>query len=119
MTGQEKREWLEWVASKINLREPQYANSEYPTSNVVFMKNRNSPKLDDYIADHGGTWIRRGGIWCFTLPGGLMYKVVHASDGARGYKPYRAIIDSDIDYDTLRQVVIPCCNAVCRKIEII
>ena len=119
MTEQEKREWLEQIASKINLHKPQYTNNEYPTQNVVFMRDRNSPKLDDYIANHDGTWTHRGGIWCFTLPGGLMYSVVHADNGARVYKPYRVIIDSDIDYDTLRQVVIPCCHPVCRKMEII
>lgn len=120
MTEQEKREWLEWEANTdFNVRAPFYANNEYPTQNVAFMKDRNSPKLEEYITSHNGRWIHRGGIWCFTLPSGLMYSVVHAGNGARGYKPRRAIIDSDIDYDILWQVVIPCCHPVCRKMEII
>ena len=119
MTEQEKREWLEWEANTdFNLREP-YPDTENPTNNVAFMQYRNSGKLEDYITSHGGKWIHRGNIWCFALPNGLMYKVVRANDYTRGYKPFRAIIDSDIDYETLRNIVLPCCNLVCHKMEII
>ena len=105
------------MAKDINSREP-YNDSEYPTSNIVFMRNRRDTKLDDYINNHGGRWIHRGGIWCFTLSNGLMYKVVHAGDNARGYRPCRVIIDSEIDYDILQKVISPMC-VCCRHMEII
>ena len=120
MTEQEKREWLEWEANtNFNLQEP-YSDTEAPTQNIAFMKYKGSPKLYDYLIEHDGKFIYRGADWYFSLPNGLTYKIVTPTNNcARSYKPYRAIIDSNIDYNFLWQVVIPCCNAVCHKMEII
>lgn len=46
-----------------------------------------------------------------------IWQVIILSDNARGYRYYRAIIDSTIDDDVMRRIVIPCIVTYCCKVE--
>ena len=110
MTEQEKKDWLNQIATRCN---------QSDTANYMFVASSKSTKIEQYIADHGGVWVRKNkNLGDFKLPNGLLYHVVFASDNARGYKPLRAIIDSAIDYDILQTVILPTCIR-CHHMEII
>lgn len=84
-------------------------------SNTMFVSSHNTPKIEEYIQKHNGTWIRKSRVTGgeFSLPNGDIYRIVSASDNARGHKPYKVIVDRDIDINILKNVVIPCCTHCC------
>ena len=117
MTEQEKREWLEWEANTdFNFRQPQYTDTDFPTKNALIVASKSSPKVEEYIANHYGTWVHKGGIWCFTLPNHQLWAVLDAYD-IHNQCPRRIVIDSDIDYDILWKMLMNNC-ALCHKLEI-
>lgn len=46
-----------------------------------------------------------------------IWKVITLSDSARGYRYYRAIIDSTIDDDLMYLIAIPSMDGYCCKVE--
>lgn len=49
---------------------------------------------------------------------GISYRIIVARDNALGYRTYQGIIDSRIDDDMMRDVVLPTMNLYCRKVEV-
>lgn len=68
-----------------------------------YLKSHNAIKAPRYNKYNRNYWIIDGEEW----------SVVRASNHARGYRAYKAIIDIRIPMDILQTIVIPCCNLYC------
>lgn len=92
-----------------NSREEKYPR--YVQQNVMFVNSYDTPKIEKYIKEHNGSWITKRS---FKLPNSDVYRVAKANNNSRGHKPYKVIIDNDIDIDILKTIVIPSCIHCCH-----
>lgn len=97
----------------------------YPVSNQIVRKIMYIYQFDDKIADfiyNSGAKVTKIQNKCpreIQFPNGQTYFILTASDSARGYRAYKAIIDERIPFDILQTVVMPSLANYCCHLEII
>ena len=72
---------------------------------------------DDEIKKFLGTNVSRTEYGKYVYIDNECYRIVVASDYARGYRSYKAIIDRRISDELMKTVVIPSMDLYCKYVE--
>lgn len=117
MISKEKQEHIKWWVSKQEGR-------PYPCSNQIVKKSiilRDSSRIAAFeqAYPHFVCYRRtRGWDTRYINPRTEeLWQVIIASENCRGYRHYKAIINSAIDEDIFNIVIAPCMSGYCCNVE--
>ena len=108
------RELEDWILQHYNNREgKKTSGGNQVVTNILWIK-----AWDDEIKDFLGTESSRTEYGRFVYIDNECYRIIVASDGARGFRSYKAVIDRRISDDLMQTIVLPSMDLYCKYAEI-
>lgn len=104
----------DWILHRYNNRPgKRYSGGNQVVAKIIWIKEFDE-KVKKYLESISAEWCDRNKVQI----NGEFYRVLKASDHARGYRSYEAIIDDRIDDEIMRTIVMPTMDLYCRKAEV-